>query len=64
MVPKAGSQYAKYHRRAETSVHQIDAFSTAFNPVDPVKVITDIDYPPYLYHEDGRLTGLTLRIVT
>lgn len=31
--------------------------------LDPIKIITYTDYPPYLYHEDGQQTGLYLRIV-
>lgn len=31
--------------------------------VDPIKIITYTDYPPYLYHEDGQQTGLYMRIV-
>jgi polar amino acid transport system substrate-binding protein len=31
--------------------------------VDSIKVNTYTDYPPYLYHEEGQLTGLYMRIV-
>ncbi len=31
--------------------------------VDPIKIITYTDYPPYLYHENGQQTGLYIRIV-
>jgi len=31
--------------------------------VDPIKILTYTDYPPYLYHQDGQQTGLYMRIV-
>jgi polar amino acid transport system substrate-binding protein len=31
--------------------------------VEPIKVNSYTDYPPYLYHEEGKQTGLYMRIV-
>jgi len=30
---------------------------------DPIKIIAYTNFPPYLYHQDGQITGLYMRIV-
>ena len=48
-----------------TSLLFLALFSIPLNgyAVDPIKIITYTDYPPYLYHQDDQQAGLYMRIV-